>query len=76
MSMIQSMVNQFEVNNIDDVFIPNNADTSIQCDSQEIYGKHVLLPMGGVVSLVCYFYLLWMYSVLNSPVLKRHPTSK
>jgi len=36
----------------------------------------VILPTGAAISLTCYSYLLWMYFVVNSPVLKRHPTSK
>lgn len=33
------------------------------------------LPIGAALSILCYLYLLWMYFVVKSPVLMRHPTA-
>ena len=58
----------------DDAF---NAVLGNSCRTeQEIILNKYLLPLGGILSVLCYIYLFYMYFVLNSPVLKRHPTSK
>lgn len=65
------------LNRGDDFILPANQDTSQECEL--ISDNHALsdfLPFCGALSIACYLYLFWMYFVLKSPILKRHPTSK
>lgn len=59
----------------DDLLLPSDLDTDIQCDDMGdvVLGKY-FLPIGAGLSILCYSYLLWMYFVVKSPVLMRHPT--
>lgn len=61
----------------DDFFYPSETDYTEPCadDSSIVYGN-IVLPFGAGLSVVCYLYLMWMYFVLQSPIFKRHPTSK
>jgi hypothetical protein len=61
---------------VDDLFIPNDADNSMDCAHHMGSERRYLLAMSGVLSMLSYGYLMWMYFVLQSPVFKRHPTSK
>lgn len=59
----------------DDIILPSQLDTSIQCDNMgDIVMSQYFLPIGAALSILCYLYLLWMYFVVKSPVLMRHPT--
>ena len=61
----------------DDFFSPRNTDTYEPCaDDSNIAQGSVVLPIGAALSVLCYLYLMWMYFVLQSPIFKRHPTSK
>lgn len=61
----------------DDFLVPSDVDLNDSCDSNtDILSNKIILPLGGCLSVLCYLYLLWMYYVVKSPVLMRHPTSK
>jgi hypothetical protein len=61
----------------DDFIVPENQETSISCsEMSDIANYQTLLPVTASLSIVCYIYLFWMYFGLNSPIFKRHPTSK
>jgi hypothetical protein len=61
----------------DDFLYPRDVDYDTACDkNSDILSNNVVLPLGGSLSIICYIYLLWMYFVVKSPVLIRHPTSK
>jgi hypothetical protein len=63
--------------NGDDFFLPHDPDAYEPCaDDSNIQQGEVVLPLGAALSLLCYVYLLWMYFGLQSPVFRRHPTSK
>lgn len=52
-------------------------DYDTECNTMSsIAADEVLLPIGGIISLCCYFYLLHMYFFVDSSILHRHPTSK
>lgn len=51
-------------------------DQSTNCPTEStIYYSQIVLPIGGSVSVLCYLYLFYMYYIINSPILKRHPTT-
>jgi hypothetical protein len=61
----------------DDFFHPSHVDKSEPCaDDNNIINGSVALPLLAALSIACYSYLMWMYFVLQSPIFKRHPTSK
>ncbi len=61
----------------DDFFLPNNVDYSEPCaDDSNIVDGNIILPFGASLSVLCYLYLMWMYFVQQSPIFRRHPTSK
>jgi hypothetical protein len=48
-----------------------------QCDTiQDIFGSSSILPVGAILSSLCYLYLFYFYFVKKHPVLMRHPSSK
>jgi hypothetical protein len=49
-----------------------NASCVVESD---IYQDQFVLPIGGILSTLCYAYLFYLYFVLKLPTLKRHPTS-
>ena len=60
----------------DDFYSDDDGSIS-KCNStskiwKSIYGT----PTVAAISIVCYLYIFYMYFVVKSPVLKRHPTSK
>lgn len=61
----------------DDFILPSDVDTTLKCiDLNDLKDSKFGLPFAASISLICYFYLFWMYFIINSPVFKRHPTSK
>eukprot|EP01038_Epipyxis_sp_PR26KG_P016219 gene16219-22064_t len=40
-----------------------------------LYYDKIILPIGGILSTICYIYLFWMYFVVKAPILMRHPTA-
>ena len=61
----------------DDFITPSNVDLNTKCDeNSNILSHTIILPLGAALSLLCCLYLLWMYFVVKSPILIRHPTSK
>ena len=65
------------VSSNDDFLVPDGVDLTTKCDTESlIINSSTIFPIGAVLSLVCYLYLLWMYFVVKAPLLKRHPTSK
>ncbi len=61
----------------DDFLVSNGADYDTKCNHDgQIWYDDIILPFGAALSSACYLYLMWMYFVLKTPVLKRHPTSK
>ena len=54
--------------------LPKNIDYGEPCASMATlqYGG-VILRIGGMTSCICYAYIFWMYFVLKSPLLHRHP---
>ena len=54
-----------------------NAATDYPCRAEaQIINARVALPVGAIISVFCYLYIFFMYFAANSPILKRHPTSK
>lgn len=63
-------------NNHDDFFTADDAYGE-KCNSvTSILKSEYILPLFGAISTLCYIYIFYMYFILNSPLLKRHPTSK
>lgn len=61
----------------DDFLVPQDADLSIKCSGLEIIilSKQILVIFAGL-SVLCCLYLLWMYFVRRTPILRRHPTGE
>jgi hypothetical protein len=75
--IIMSPFSALPMQRSDDFLIPSNVDNDQHCDrNSDVTLNNVLLPIGGALSLLCYAYLMWMYFVVKSPILMRHPTSK
>jgi hypothetical protein len=61
----------------DDFLVPSDVDLSQPCDFDEaVLEQGTALRTFALLSLACYAYLFWMYFIVRTPVLKRHPTSK
>lgn len=61
----------------DDFLVPTNVDLMTSCDiDQAVLERGTVLRACACLSIACYLYLFWMYFVVKTPVLKRHPTSK
>lgn len=61
----------------DDFLVPGDVDLSLSCDiDQAVLHKDTVLRLFACLSIASYLYLFWMYFVVRTPVLKRHPTSK
>lgn len=61
----------------DDFLLPTNHDNDQPCDylsDVELYDS--LLVFFAAMSLTSDLYLMWMYFVVRTPILRRHPTSK
>eukprot|EP01038_Epipyxis_sp_PR26KG_P004541 gene4541-6411_t len=60
----------------DDFLAASYTNLSTPCSSEsQIYYHTQLLTFFALLSTLCYMYLLWMFFVVKSPVLKRHPTT-
>ncbi len=65
------------INSHDDFLVPQSVDLSTKCNAEStIIYSSTIFPVGAILSLMCYMYLMWMYFIVKTPVLKRHPTSK
>lgn len=63
--------------NNDDFLVPTNVDLTTECDIDlAVVHKGTILRSCAILSIAAYAYLFWMYFVVKTPVLKRHPTSK
>ena len=61
----------------DDFLVPTNVDLDEKCgDIKHILLNQSLLRILAILSIICNMYLMWMYFILKTPVLKRHPTCK
>lgn len=61
----------------DDFLVPRDVDLSLGCDiDRTVEHGGTVLRAFAVMSIASYLYLFWMYFVVKTPVLKRHPTRK
>lgn len=61
----------------DDFLVPRDVDLSLECDiDRTVEHGGTVLRAFAVMSIASYLYLFWMYFVVKTPVLKRHPTRK
>jgi hypothetical protein len=68
---------RFKVMTNDDFLVPGDVDLSTNCDiDQDAIHKGTILRAFACLSIAAYLYLFWMYFVVKTPVLKRHPTRK